>query len=466
VRAPAVQRPSPDPMAKTAAVDRAKRAGQADVATVPSGPPTARRRSPTSKRARRPAPVKTAPTSRSSTHVMLDGEQWQPVRDVAAAFERDRSQLEQRLVGLADKRRQLEQAQARLETQLAEVAAQVAGMQDERERLPDQEAVAAGAALAGLLAQGAVRFPEGAWPVALVVRIEAGTCELRCALPLAADKERGRYGPGTAGWRLAGAATLGLRRWAAELGGELGQARVRHEPAGSWSVLWLEVPFKLGRMAVSSAAPDGLAQAVAASLSEHLATEAGVEVDVGIVPDAALRHAVEAACSGLRRQSGHEPEHRFASPPACSWLEEACRQLSLTPLAVAAQFALLGLPPDEAGADSIAALAQRLGRPLRASTTDQPTTASDTPALEPETVPGRSRGVRLGRNIAPEMAIRALTRAGWVHDRTSGDHAVLEKAGCATRISLPVARHHLAPGRLLGLIKEAGLSEQEFMALL
>jgi len=67
-------------------------------------------------------------------------------------------------------------------------------------------------------------------------------------------------------------------------------------------------------------------------------------------------------------------------------------------------------------------------------------------------------------DISGKKAVKALTRAGYIHVHTSGDHAILQKTGCPT-LSIPL---HKSVARFLlkAQIKRAGLTENEFSELL
>jgi len=67
--------------------------------------------------------------------------------------------------------------------------------------------------------------------------------------------------------------------------------------------------------------------------------------------------------------------------------------------------------------------------------------------------------------LSGERAIRAFIRAGWVRDRQAGSHVILVKPGHPACLSVPLHRE-LAPGTLRTLIRAAGLSVEDFAALL
>ncbi len=67
--------------------------------------------------------------------------------------------------------------------------------------------------------------------------------------------------------------------------------------------------------------------------------------------------------------------------------------------------------------------------------------------------------------VSGAEAVKAFLRAGWRVDRQRGSHVVLLKAGHIASLSVP-QHSELAPGTLRALIRAAGLSVEEFTALL
>lgn len=63
------------------------------------------------------------------------------------------------------------------------------------------------------------------------------------------------------------------------------------------------------------------------------------------------------------------------------------------------------------------------------------------------------------------QVVRASLRAGWRIDRQRGSHVVLLKTGHAASLSIPQHRE-VAPGTLRALIRAAGMTVEEFVALL
>ena len=67
--------------------------------------------------------------------------------------------------------------------------------------------------------------------------------------------------------------------------------------------------------------------------------------------------------------------------------------------------------------------------------------------------------------ISGSEAVRAFQRAGWRVDRQRGSHVVLLKVGHIASLSIPQHKE-LAPGTLRSLLRDAGMSVQEFVGLL
>ena len=71
---------------------------------------------------------------------------------------------------------------------------------------------------------------------------------------------------------------------------------------------------------------------------------------------------------------------------------------------------------------------------------------------------------RLG-NISGREAVRAFERAGWQVVGQVGSHVVLIKPGLRVNLSIPQHRE-LSVGTLSALIRNAGLTVEEFLDLL
>lgn len=68
-------------------------------------------------------------------------------------------------------------------------------------------------------------------------------------------------------------------------------------------------------------------------------------------------------------------------------------------------------------------------------------------------------------NIAGREAAKAFQKAGWQVRGQVGSHLVLTKAGIRANLTVP-QHSELAPGTLRSLLKTAGLTVDEFLALL
>jgi len=67
--------------------------------------------------------------------------------------------------------------------------------------------------------------------------------------------------------------------------------------------------------------------------------------------------------------------------------------------------------------------------------------------------------------ISGREARRAFERAGWAFNRQKGSHMILIRAGTPVNLSIPDHRE-LDRGLLRGLIRDSGMSVDEFRALL
>ena len=66
--------------------------------------------------------------------------------------------------------------------------------------------------------------------------------------------------------------------------------------------------------------------------------------------------------------------------------------------------------------------------------------------------------------VSGRVARRAFERAGWKFDRQRGSHMILAKPGVAVNLSVPDHRE-LDRGLLRGLIRDAGMTVEEFTSL-
>ncbi|MEA1944726.1 MAG: type II toxin-antitoxin system HicA family toxin [Euryarchaeota archaeon] len=67
--------------------------------------------------------------------------------------------------------------------------------------------------------------------------------------------------------------------------------------------------------------------------------------------------------------------------------------------------------------------------------------------------------------ISGIKAVKAFSKAGWVVSRQTRNHIIMEKVGSAVTLSVPKHRE-LKRGTLRDLIKDAGLTVEEFIELL
>ena len=68
-------------------------------------------------------------------------------------------------------------------------------------------------------------------------------------------------------------------------------------------------------------------------------------------------------------------------------------------------------------------------------------------------------------SVSGERAVRVFQKAGWIQDRQRGSHVILIKPEHTASLSVPQHRE-VAPGTLRALIRAAGMSVDEFVALM
>lgn len=68
--------------------------------------------------------------------------------------------------------------------------------------------------------------------------------------------------------------------------------------------------------------------------------------------------------------------------------------------------------------------------------------------------------------LRANVVIRALERAGFVELHRTGSHAILRKQGHRRPVPVPVHSKELSRRLILRIIKQAGLSNEEFLKLL
>lgn len=73
----------------------------------------------------------------------------------------------------------------------------------------------------------------------------------------------------------------------------------------------------------------------------------------------------------------------------------------------------------------------------------------------------------LPRNLSGSDVIKALSKAGFMAKRQKGSHVVLAKEICGKKVGCVVPLHkELKIGTLKSVLRQAGMSEEEFLSLL
>jgi predicted RNA binding protein YcfA (HicA-like mRNA interferase family) len=68
-------------------------------------------------------------------------------------------------------------------------------------------------------------------------------------------------------------------------------------------------------------------------------------------------------------------------------------------------------------------------------------------------------------NISGKEAAKAFGKAGWLTRGQVGSHLILTKAGIRANLTIPL-HPELAPGTLRSLIRDSGLTVDEFLNML
>ena len=68
--------------------------------------------------------------------------------------------------------------------------------------------------------------------------------------------------------------------------------------------------------------------------------------------------------------------------------------------------------------------------------------------------------------IRPRQMVRALQRAGFQVDRQTGIHLILRHPETRRKLSIPQHNRDLRRGLMMALISQAGMTPEEFAALL
>ena len=68
--------------------------------------------------------------------------------------------------------------------------------------------------------------------------------------------------------------------------------------------------------------------------------------------------------------------------------------------------------------------------------------------------------------LRPRKVLKALRKAGFYEDHRTGSHVILYKEGHPNPVSVPWHSKALKRGTLFRIIKDAGLTPEEFLKLL
>jgi len=68
--------------------------------------------------------------------------------------------------------------------------------------------------------------------------------------------------------------------------------------------------------------------------------------------------------------------------------------------------------------------------------------------------------------VKPREVVRALEAAGFLVEHQTGSHVVMRHPESKRKTTIPYHRRDLKRATLFGILKQAGLSRQEFLRLL
>ena len=68
--------------------------------------------------------------------------------------------------------------------------------------------------------------------------------------------------------------------------------------------------------------------------------------------------------------------------------------------------------------------------------------------------------------LRPQQVVRVLEKAGWQVHRQRGSHVSMHKEGVPFLVTVPLHRRDMPRGTLRDIIKDAGLTVEEFLELL
>ncbi len=69
-------------------------------------------------------------------------------------------------------------------------------------------------------------------------------------------------------------------------------------------------------------------------------------------------------------------------------------------------------------------------------------------------------------SLTPRELARVAQKLGFVFDRQKGSHAVYLRGSDRRRVVIPMYHRDLKPGTLHGLVKDLGISVEQFIELL
>lgn len=70
------------------------------------------------------------------------------------------------------------------------------------------------------------------------------------------------------------------------------------------------------------------------------------------------------------------------------------------------------------------------------------------------------------RNLKPREVIKIFEKAGYDIDRQKGSHVILYHSLTKRRLTIPMHTRDIPNGTLLAIIKQSGLTKEEFIKLL
>jgi predicted RNA binding protein YcfA (HicA-like mRNA interferase family) len=65
-------------------------------------------------------------------------------------------------------------------------------------------------------------------------------------------------------------------------------------------------------------------------------------------------------------------------------------------------------------------------------------------------------------SLRPAEIVKALERAGFIAKRQTGSHVILTKAGLRRPVVVPMHRGELPKGTVLAIIRQAGITPEQF----